>query len=327
MLLVAVFCLVCIVAGCSSGSAPPLAPLAPPVAEASADADHADAPSDAPTDEPQAAEDSQAEAEAASPCPPDMVHVQHDYCPHVERKCLYEVKTDPDQRRICERFEAPTRCLSARRERLSFCIDRYEFPNQEGAHPARMASWYDASTTCGSLGKRLCWDAEWTAACEGPGELPFPQGWNRDAQACNIDLPSEMVRLDRLYARDSQVRRAEMDRVDRSVPSGSRPSCASEFGVHDLTGNYDEWVNTEGLIGIGQWAALKGGSWVRSRNACRPILSSHAPTFRFHTLSFRCCADVAGTRPRHPLTGPYPPSVPEPGSPRYWPGRVLGQVP
>lgn len=316
--------LACILLGCSATPAPPVADRpAPCPLDASSDpiAPEAASEDSSAPDQPAAAEPE------PSLCPPDMVHAEVDFCHHVARRCLNEIMTERDQRRICQRFEGPTRCLSHRREHLSFCIDRYEFPNRQGAHPVGMASWYDAATTCAAAGKRLCWDAEWTAACEGPRELPFPQGWSRDPQSCHIDLPSEMARLDRLHSPDPQVRQAEMDRVDRSVPSGSRPACASEFGVHDLTGNYDEWVNTESLIGVGQWAALKGGSWVRSRNACRPILASHSPGFRFHTLSFRCCKDAQGARPRHPITGPFPPSIPSAGSARYWPGRVLEAEP
>jgi len=40
--------------------------------------------------------------------------------------------------------------------RLAFCMDRYEYPNQPGATPARLASWYEAQETCEAAGKRLC---------------------------------------------------------------------------------------------------------------------------------------------------------------------------
>jgi formylglycine-generating enzyme required for sulfatase activity len=187
-----------------------------------------------------------------------------------------------------------------------------------------MASWYDAATSCHALGKRLCWEAEWTAACEGPERVAFPYGWIRDAERCNLDHPSMMAFQRLLYSDDPATRRAEILRLDRSVPSGSMPLCVSDFGVRDMTGNYDEWVNAEEPTGVSQWAALKGGPWVRSRNACRPIFRGHSPGFRFHFISFRCCADARGATPRRPLGGLLPPRVPERlADEPWWPGRVV----
>ena len=260
-------------------------------------------------------------------CPTDMVHVRKDFCPLVDRKCLDGFETK-DHRHICTAYEpGSTRCIAARREQLDFCIDQFEYPNKEGGHPVALSSWYDATTTCESIGKRLCWEAEWTAACEGPDETPFPSGWTRDTQACNIDLPAQMVLLHRLHARDHGVQQRELARLDRSRPSGSMKGCVSGFGVADMTGNYDEWVNAESVAGASQWGALKGGSWIRSRNQCRGIMSDHGPTFRFHTLSLRCCADPPGAQPRVASGGNKPPRVPPPRRPGYWPGRVLATGP
>ncbi|MCC6645786.1 MAG: SUMF1/EgtB/PvdO family nonheme iron enzyme [Polyangiaceae bacterium] len=263
-----------------------------------------------------------AQDRAPRPCPDGMVHVARDYCPRLERRCVRAVETR-DRRHICTEYERASRCVGAR-EPLSYCIDRYEYPNRVGAHPVGVANWYDAASTCASVGKRLCWEAEWTAACEGPEELPFPTGVTRDASACNIDLPPQMVLLDRMLARDPEVRQRELARVDRSDASGRRATCDSAHGVADLTGNFDEWVNAESVGGPGAWAALKGGSWIRSRNSCRAVMSGHAPSFRFHTLGFRCCADAVGSATRRASGGARPPPVPRGAPNRHaWPGGVI----
>ena len=62
--------------------------------------------------------------------------------------------------------------------------------------------------------------------------------------------------------------------------------------MHDLTGNFDEWVNSEENKGKAQWAGLKGGAWGHVRNACRPMTTSHPPEFTYYFVSFRCCKDA-----------------------------------
>ena len=247
-----------------------------------------------------AADDAQTDADAApaaqeGPCPADMVHVVKDFCPKVERKCIKKEKNKPNKIVLCHRFQpGSTKCLESR-QHLDFCIDKYEYPNRAGAHPPWMVSWYDAEATCRSLGKRTCWEWEWVAACEGPEEKPFPYGWERDNTKCNIDNTWMEPHLKFMYSKDKEVARRELSRVDQSVPSGAMPGCVSDYGVHDLTGNMDEWVtrtrrrdDTE----KSEWAGLKGGAWGHVRNACRPMTTSHPPDFTYYFITFRCCKDL-----------------------------------
>lgn len=262
---------------------------------------------------------------ASSACPEGMIHITQMHCGHLERRCLRALET-ADHRHICTEYAKAKRCDDRTRERLDFCVDRYEYPNVKGAHPVGVSNWYDAASTCASVGKRLCWESEWTAACEGPDELPFPNGLSRDTAACNIDLPAQMVLLDRMLAKDPEVQRAELARVDRSHASGAKPACDSGYGVADMTGNFDEWVNGESMSRVSKWSALKGGSWIRSRNSCRGVMTGHGPSFRFHTLGFRCCQDVVGGTPRAPSGGAKPPAVPKGIPDRHvWPGGVRAQ--
>jgi formylglycine-generating enzyme required for sulfatase activity len=183
-------------------------------------------------------------------------------------------------------------CLTKPR-RQRFCIDTYEYPNQPGAHPPVMVDWFDAAGACSAQGKRLCWESEWVSACEGPDKLPFPYGLKRDPSKCNSDNMYLKPNLSRVYAKDPSLEDQELSRLDQSVASGELPGCVSGFGVHDLTGNFDEWVNAEGKHDISRWAGLKGGGWGHVRNACRPMTVSHPPDFTYYFISFRCCADPA----------------------------------
>jgi formylglycine-generating enzyme required for sulfatase activity len=230
-----------------------------------------------------------------------MLYVSGTFCPEVERKCLSSEENGANHITICHAFEHETKCVAPEEER-AFCMDEYEFPNRKGAHPSWMVTWYDAQATCESKGKRLCYESEWTMACEGPDKTPFPYGWERDQTACNVDNYYIAPRIDVMFnlgdagddSGDASAR--ELERVDQSVPSGAMERCVSGFGVHDMPGNFDEWVTDDQPIGprgadTGMWSALKGGAWGHVRNACRPLTTSHSPGFSYYFVSFRCCAD------------------------------------
>lgn len=240
-----------------------------------------------------------------------MVYVEHDYCPDVQRRCVDTEYNRPNRITICHAFEeGSTKCLTER-HRIAFCIDKYEYPNREGAHPPWMVSWYDAEATCRSKGKRTCWDWEWVAACEGPDETPFPYGWRRDNTKCNIDNLWIEPRLSLAYSKDPQTANRELSRLDQSVASGAMPGCVSGYGVHDLTGNLDEWVTRAERDGKkSKWAGLKGGGWGHVRNACRPMTTSHTPEFEYYFITFRCCKDPEGAEPFVPPGSSAPPEVP-----------------
>ncbi|MCA9640887.1 MAG: SUMF1/EgtB/PvdO family nonheme iron enzyme [Myxococcales bacterium] len=223
---------------------------------------------------------------AAAACPSDMQEINGDYCPFVGHRCLEWANRAQGR---CARFEQRAIC-EGRVSKRHFCMDRYEFPNQAGALPVVMVSWFDAEATCRQLGKRLCTESEWNFACEGEARLPYPYGYERDAKACNID---RKYRFPDFAAFDSD--RAVTDevlRLDQRVLSGEL-ECLSPFGVHDLTGNVDEWVVNES--GKPYPSGLKGGYWGPIRARCRPMTTFHNQWFRFYQVGFRCCSDVAAT--------------------------------
>jgi formylglycine-generating enzyme required for sulfatase activity len=241
------------------------------------------------------------------------------HCPEVRRTCLDDEYSKSNKITICHRFAAePPKCLQTER-RQRFCIDELEFPNRRGARSPVMVDFYDAMSACAEQGKRLCWENEWTAACEGPDKLPFPYGYARSKEACNIENPWIKPSLKKLYDTNPAVSGAELSRLDQGVASGAKEGCVSGFGVRDLTGNVDEWVMLEKKRGEGGWAGLKGGAWGHVRNACRPVTTSHAPEFTYYFISFRCCADAkadpeAEGKPAVWRPPPLPPNKKGPGT-------------
>ena len=237
---------------------------------------------------------------AGEACPKGMKLVDTDYCTNMQRTCVEEEWSPQNKIVICHRFATKQKCVG-HEEHRRFCIDEYEYPNQKGGHPPWMVSWYDAQATCGSLGKRLCYESEWVSACEGPDKLPFPYGHARDNTKCNIDNSWIQPSLPDMYSKDPQTRLIELSRLDQSAPSGELAGCVSGFGVHDLTGNFDEWVTVDQRIDDkSDWAGLKGGAWGHVRNACRPMTTSHPPDFTYYFIAFRCCREAAGGSPSPP---------------------------
>jgi sulfatase modifying factor 1 len=235
-------------------------------------------------------------------CPDDMLEVEGDFCPFVEQRCLRWLDPRAAIRLQCAEF-APTKKCGLKTKPRHFCIDRYEWPNKPGSTPVVAIDWYKAKDSCQSLGKRLCLDSEWTVACEGQERLPYPYGFARNPEACNIDKVWRNVDFG-AYA-NTRTRAAEVARLDQRVPSGSRPACVSPFGVHDMTGNVDEWVVNES--GKPFKSGLKGGYWGPVRTRCRPMTTSHEEKFSFYQVGFRCCADVPPEKPAARATRGAPP--------------------
>jgi formylglycine-generating enzyme required for sulfatase activity len=259
-----------------------------------------------------------------------MVFIDTTHCERVSLSCQKSEYEKSNHLTICHRFAPGQKCLSGQR-RQRFCIDPYEYPNEKGGHPPVNVSAYDGAAMCAEQGKRLCYESEWVAACEGPDKLPFPYGHERSGKMCNIDNRYIVPSLKRAYSSNTAVRDRELRRLDQSVPSGSMETCKSGFGVYDLTGNFDEWVLSERERGKSGWAGLKGGAWGHVRNACRPITTSHPPQFTYYFISFRCCKDADESALPPPSDDvpiwrpPPPPSRPAPGGPkRGWSPKPSG---
>ncbi|MSP23814.1 MAG: hypothetical protein EXR75_01350 [Myxococcales bacterium] len=258
-------------------------------------------------------------ARSTAACAADMVLIEGDYCPDVMQSCREhhrewtraaerlgkltakgEKETTTASER-CLAYEAPSRCVSKKRRHKRYCIDRYEWPNEKGALPSLLVSWHDAKSQCASVGKRLCMVDEFDLACEGEAMLPYTYGYERDATKCNIDKPyrkrEKALKRAESCARDEGCK-AEFARLDQREPAGSRPECVSPFGVHDMNGNANEWVERPNEEPPNR-SGLKGGWWGPVRGRCRPTVGFHKESDYGYEVGFRCCADVrpAAERP------------------------------
>lgn len=221
-------------------------------------------------------------APAPSDCPDGMVLVEGEYCPDVEQRCLEWM--DPPGSRYhhfrCARY-APSVCKSKARVHMRYCIDATERAEPDTRLPLHRMSWTSSKRLCESEGARLCRESEWQFACEGEEMRPYPYGWERDSEACNVDREKNIGRPGRL--------------VDHRAVVGSHDRCASPFGVQDMAGNVEEWAQADGP-GLGSkmgWKeVLKGSWWIPSRHACRQFQVGHNDVYSGAETGTRCCRDA-----------------------------------
>jgi hypothetical protein len=135
------------------------------------------------------------------------------------------------------------------------CIDKYEYPNQEGEMPVRNVSFAEAKELCKKQGKRLCTVEEFKWACSGLEDYTYPYGWNYDEDICNTKG------------------------AQRQEVSGNRERCVSKFGAHDMVGNVFEWV-----VGEDGEPKAMGGPYSKCHTVSPGGSGSPKPQ-----TGFRCC--------------------------------------
>lgn len=209
-----------------------------------------------------------------------MVLVEGDHCVDAEQVCLKWLDPPPYQNLRCGEYAKPAKCKGARIQRR-FCIDREEFAEvasspRDDLLPVVGKSWGEAKTLCEARGARLCKEAEWEFACEGPEMSPYPYGWKRDSTLCNLDKTG-------LGGLGNKLK-------DLRAPLSAFPGCNSPFGVHNMVGNVDEWVADGSFV---------GGFYARStREGCDARISSHAPEYFDYSLGTRCCGSPSSLQAR-----------------------------
>ncbi len=222
------------------------------------------------------AEQLEGTAEAEDACPADMVRVAGNYCPDVEQKCLRWLDPPGKYHAFrCAEYARDPVCRAARTP-MHFCIDRDEqrLPHDHDARPTNNVSYADAAIACNARGARLCTQSEWQFACEGEDMRPYPYGFIRDSNACNVD--------------HFELGHPGQGLHDLRTPTGANPGCKSPFGVLDLAGNLEEWVSRDPGAG-GNPTLLKGSWWMPGRSTCRATNAGHNAVYHGKETGFRCC--------------------------------------
>ncbi len=160
--------------------------------------------------------------------------------------------------------------------------DRYD--TRSADLPVVGVTWNDAVACCRAEGKHLPTEAEWERGAQGPQGLRYAYGDTYRPTAANADS---------LGARP----------VGSFAPNG--------FGMHDTSGNVEEWCadwfdnryyrvaplrNPRGP-GAGDFRVARGGSWSNFQFSPFPSRADarafHAPDYRSPALGFRCASSAA----------------------------------
>ena len=159
----------------------------------------------------------------------------------------------------------------------------------KGKHPINCVDWHQAEAYCKWAGKRLPTEQEWEYGARGGSrQLEYP--WGSEAPGRRACWSGEGNDLGKGNAHGT-------------CPVGSHPSGDSPFGLHDMAGNVEEWVQdwygrypsysaSKNYVGpsSGSYRVTRGGSWgnsdpssLRGSNRDR-----NTPDSRDKGLGFRC---------------------------------------
>ena len=209
-----------------------------------------------------------------------MILVEGDYCPRVEQICKRWLDGGTFAYYRCAEYAQPSKCLSEERIHLRFCIDREEYVKPGEALPINAQSYTMSNDICHVKGARNCRESEWQFACEGKDMHPYPygDGFTRDATACNIDRAP--------VASGKEL-------LDLRATIAEYPRCVSPFGVHNMSGNVEEWATKDDPPEAPPMrASMKGAWWLPGKNFCRAATVDHDEIYRGTQTGVRCCKDT-----------------------------------
>jgi hypothetical protein len=131
--------------------------------------------------------------------------------------------------------------------------------------PSRFITYYQARAVCLISGKRLCTEAEFISGCTGDNQnYKYPYGTDWRINMCN----------DYIF------------NIDVSQ-TGKYPGCKSTYGTYDMSGNVEEWIQSETNNDV--YYAMGGKVGVGATNSTCQSKVSMSPTASNNLLGFRCC--------------------------------------
>jgi formylglycine-generating enzyme len=156
--------------------------------------------------------------------------------------------------------------------------------------PQAHISMAHAARACAAAGKRLCRPAEWVAACRGPDWTTWPYGEVHQPGLC-IDS-GRTAPLQRLYSGADMYENRNMNdpRLNQLegtlAQTGAAPACTNAYGVFDMVGNINEWVDDK---------TMRGGFYLDVEElgeGCDYATRVHSNVYNDYSTGFRCCADA-----------------------------------
>ena len=148
-----------------------------------------------------------------------------------------------------------------------FCVDRYELPNVVGTRPTGQIDGTAAREGCRILGKELCTEAQWIAACEGELHRSWPYGNTYVSDRCGL------------------AHKGDAPEAPVAAVSGAHPECRTPEGIFDLSGNLWEWT-----LGANGQPVLHGGGLNFSAGMGQCRATAHADAgFSSPETGGRCC--------------------------------------